>query len=477
MTGREDSADDGKASGLGSGRLLMVVVVGLAVAATAVLVLTNSAQWLRLGVLAALWAALIGVFLAAKYRRQVSDRESEAADLQSVYELELEREVAARREFELEVEAEARKKADEASRDDLLELRAELRALRENLERLTGGEVLVERFALRAQSTRMRTFGEGAAGAMPAAAGDDVRRSILAASTGQAALEPATELISRVDVRPEPSGSSGRRDARPVGYPAEPGRSSSARDGSMIIVPEPGGPGRPPRPGRPEPRTRVTQPVDPGDAADPLDAMDPLDSADPTDSAMESGIAARPGGDEPSARTQRPPRTQPRRQPPTQRQRPVDPPNERPGGPARERQRDQREPVRASRPVARDDGPDTVLARPVPSRSDDDRSRHVPQRRPERPEAAPLRAVPAEPATGGRRRAPEPPASRPATSSRRLEPVSRHGESSGAHEAVEPPGHDDPEATGAHAAGRSVTELLAAHGNQDSPRRHRRRAD
>jgi hypothetical protein len=35
----------------------------------------------------------------------------------------------------------------------------------------------------------------------------------------------------------------------------------------------------------------------------------------------------------------------------------------------------------------------------------------------------------------------------------------------------------DPEASGAHTAGRSVTELLAAHGNQESPSRHRRRAD
>jgi hypothetical protein len=36
--------------------------------------------------------------------------------------------------------------------------------------------------------------------------------------------------------------------------------------------------------------------------------------------------------------------------------------------------------------------------------------------------------------------------------------------------------NSDPETTGAHTAGRSVTELLAAHGNQDAPSRHRRRA-
>jgi len=37
--------------------------------------------------------------------------------------------------------------------------------------------------------------------------------------------------------------------------------------------------------------------------------------------------------------------------------------------------------------------------------------------------------------------------------------------------------NSDPETTGAHTAGRSVTELLAAHGNQEQPSRHRRRAD
>ena len=37
---------------------------------------------------------------------------------------------------------------------------------------------------------------------------------------------------------------------------------------------------------------------------------------------------------------------------------------------------------------------------------------------------------------------------------------------------------DDIETTGAHTAGRSVTEILAAHSNpEDLPRRHRRRAD
>ncbi len=82
---------------------------------------------LRLGVLAALWAALLGVFLASRFRKVVAEKEMEVSDLQSVYELELEREVAARREYELQVEAEARKRVEEANREDMAALRAELR--------------------------------------------------------------------------------------------------------------------------------------------------------------------------------------------------------------------------------------------------------------------------------------------------------------------------------------------------------------
>ena len=142
----------------GYGRLLLVAVLVLAIAATAVLVLSNDARFLRLGVLAALWAALVGAFLAVKYRREAAASEDEVADLQAVYELELEREVAARREYELEIEAETRRRVEEESREDLEALRGELRALRENLEALLGGEVLVERVALRAESTRMRSL-------------------------------------------------------------------------------------------------------------------------------------------------------------------------------------------------------------------------------------------------------------------------------------------------------------------------------
>ncbi len=160
MTPRRDALDAPEHGSIG-GRALLVAAVVLAVGATGVLVLSDDLKLMRLGIVAGLWAALVGAFIAARYRRQVAEREDEAADRQERYEFELEREVAARREHELEVEADARRLAEEESREDILALRAELQGLRQTLQTLLGGEFLVERYALRAESTRMRSLPEG----------------------------------------------------------------------------------------------------------------------------------------------------------------------------------------------------------------------------------------------------------------------------------------------------------------------------
>jgi hypothetical protein len=140
------------------GRPWLVVGFVLAVGATLALVLSNDPRFLRLAIVAALWAALIGAFLAVKYRKHAGNSEDAVAEAQAVYELELEREVAARREFELEIEAEARQQSEVESRTELDALRAEIAGLRESLQSLFGGEVLYEHVALTAQATRMRSI-------------------------------------------------------------------------------------------------------------------------------------------------------------------------------------------------------------------------------------------------------------------------------------------------------------------------------
>ena len=152
----------------GSGRVLMLGTVVLVVAAAVVLALgAQDARLLRLGLIGALWAALLGAFAAARMRREISSDANRVDDLRTVYQLELEREVAARREHMLTVERELREQAEQAERGEIAALRAELAAMRVNLEKLLGGDPLVERLELRAESARVlpmaayrQTFGD-----------------------------------------------------------------------------------------------------------------------------------------------------------------------------------------------------------------------------------------------------------------------------------------------------------------------------
>jgi uncharacterized protein DUF6779 len=425
--------------------------MALALVAAALLVLSDNARWLRLAVVSALWAALVGAFLAARFRRQVADREDEVADLQSVYELELEREVAARREYELEIEAESRKRIQEESRDDLDALRDELRALRENLQALLGGEVLVERVALRAESTRMRSLSDqsrlmaiGDRQIINSEANDRVRG--ITAGPSKSANKPSvqkvvpetaverTELIERVvseqrkPARQEPS--------RPASNYTEPVRREPTRQPQRqqppIVVRR--DPPKPPKPAPAPPPPRRDQPT--------VRATTPSDMFD----SMELRLG------QPVQQTRRP-------EPP---QMPV-----------------------AQAPVAPAPKPPARGPRPPLERTEMFDA--------EPPRAEPPRAAPPveEPKSGGRRRADERPTPKwegtGVYSTGRGEPVKERppwdgvgAYGTGRGEPVKPgrrsaPDPDDP--AGAHADGKSVSELLAALGNSDSPRRRRRREE
>ncbi|MQA14596.1 MAG: hypothetical protein GEV09_10610 [Pseudonocardiaceae bacterium] len=159
MTG-PDERPSRLGGGRSAGRLLVPLAIALGVVAAAVLALgADDPRLLRLGVVAALWAALVGAFATVRMRRAAASDADRAENLRAIYQLELEREVSARREHELTVERTVRQEVEQSSRDELEALRTELRTLRENLENLLGGELLVERVALR-ESTRLRSLTE-----------------------------------------------------------------------------------------------------------------------------------------------------------------------------------------------------------------------------------------------------------------------------------------------------------------------------
>ena len=229
------------------GRPFLVVGFLLAIGATLALVLSDDLRYLRLGIVAALWAALIGAFLAVKYRKHATQSEDAVAEAQAVYELELEREIAARREYELEMEAENRSVSDSRGREELEALRMEVTALRDSLKSLFGGEVLLERVALTAQATRMRKLSDenrmvtdGAPKRRPA--------QLMAGNKPVVEVgERPTELIDRVlDERrrkgangTKPSDSKGLGKGKLNGKPAKEPAGGSAQSTQQIARPKP----------------------------------------------------------------------------------------------------------------------------------------------------------------------------------------------------------------------------------------------
>ncbi|MGX1808871.1 DUF6779 domain-containing protein [Nocardia sp. NPDC055321] len=145
----------------------MLLLLGLV--ASVFLVFSDNVHMVRVGLVAALWAAAIGALAATRYRRESAVDKAKVGDLQKVYHLQLEREVAARREYELGVESRVRKEVG-ADAEEMAALRGELAVLRESLQRLFDGELPPERVALRADAVRVQELPSSGADSRAAAA-------------------------------------------------------------------------------------------------------------------------------------------------------------------------------------------------------------------------------------------------------------------------------------------------------------------
>ncbi len=351
MLGMTGVGDDSR--GRLAGRPWLVVGLVLAVGATLALVLSDDLRYLRLGIVAALWAALIGAFLAVRYRKHVSQSEDAVAEAQAVYELELEREIAARREFELEIEAESRQVAENRSHDELEALRAEVTALRESLQSLFGGgEVLLERVALTAQATRMRSLdnkqlmsagsenGNGKPQLMPAKSTtidvDERERDrptemidrVLEPASARAGTPPAARRKpsngqvngaggygqSNQVQRPKPVDESTRRSMRKADARASKAAEALAAEAARRERLEMSNPGMSPaevsQPQRPEPQRKTPPPVTPAEVSRP--SMPGVSRAEVSQPSMPA-IARQPQRPEPQR--PEPQRNEPPRRP------------------------------------------------------------------------------------------------------------------------------------------------------------------
>ncbi len=192
-------------SGRRPGWLLLTVLLVLAMAASSALVFTSRVELLKLAVVLSLWAAVIGAFVSAMYRRQSDADAAKARDLKLVYDLQLDREISARREYELNLEAHLRRElAGEMraqSSDEVAALRAELAALRTSLEILFDTD-LAHRPAIETD----RSFAEWAGNAAPPRP-DRVASSRVSVDEDDDARTAETTVIAEspiIDVPEEP---------------------------------------------------------------------------------------------------------------------------------------------------------------------------------------------------------------------------------------------------------------------------------
>lgn len=135
---------------------MMAALIALAVVASVVMLFTDSTGWMKIAVLAGLWAAVIGALLVTRYRRQLAAERERIADLEVMHGLELDRELATHREQELILEQNYLDSLDAKSDDTIAQLRAEIIALREHLAELLGADLDEEGIALRARAERLR---------------------------------------------------------------------------------------------------------------------------------------------------------------------------------------------------------------------------------------------------------------------------------------------------------------------------------
>ncbi|OBK79767.1 DUF6779 domain-containing protein [Mycobacterium sp. 1164985.4] len=271
------------------GWMLLTALLVLAIAASSALVFTNRVELLKLAVILALWAAVVAAFVSVIYRRQSDVDQAKVRDLKLVYDLQLDREISARREYELSLETQLRRELESEVRaqtaDEMATLRAELAALRANLEILFDAD-LSHRPAIEPERTTVRAYSDWArdsetTGRVSSSRIDDYRPDI----------DERTEESPIIDVPAEPQPPEFDWQQRPVPDTGGAHRRASDTDWARRPAEEPAGwspppppaappttPAAPPPPPRPEP---VAQPpAEPVAPPPPTPAPEPARASD-----------------------------------------------------------------------------------------------------------------------------------------------------------------------------------------------------
>lgn len=208
------------------GWLLLTVLLVFAILASSALVFTDRVDLLKLAVILALWAAVAAAFASVIYRRQSDLDQAKARDLKLVYDLQLDREISARREYELTVESHLRRELASELRaqaaDEVAALRAELAALRANLEILFDAD-LAHRPAIETDKATVRAAGRVTASRLDVPDVSDVE------VTDVHAVRTEESPIIDVPAEPHPPGNDWAATGGAHRFPSQPAEQPGRR--------------------------------------------------------------------------------------------------------------------------------------------------------------------------------------------------------------------------------------------------------
>lgn len=142
-------------------RVLMVLLMALALIASILMLFLDSDLWLKIAVIAALWAAFVGVVLVSKYSSALRAEQKRVNILERVHYAEMEREVADYEQRQAALKEDFVRQLRNQRDEHLEQLRYELISLRVQLAEMSGDELDDEQVAVRARAERIIELDRG----------------------------------------------------------------------------------------------------------------------------------------------------------------------------------------------------------------------------------------------------------------------------------------------------------------------------
>lgn len=208
------------------GAVLLGVLVALAALATALMLLSENQVAMKLAIVTALWAAILGMFLVHSGRRRLQAQQEQAAAVQRGLEEQL---AQAERHHLQQQELLSRQVQEAAAQDDTLKaIRDQLAEVRAQLEALSGIE-FVEPTAIRAQARRV---GELSSGTTPTQPVPEEPPALAEADP----IEPTESVIPATPVVPAAPTASPAAPAAAPATPVAPANPAASAESTSATV-------------------------------------------------------------------------------------------------------------------------------------------------------------------------------------------------------------------------------------------------